>query len=68
MNGNAGAAIAAYRRHAGLSRRYLAYRTGYSVHTVKNVEQGQRRATDEFLAAVAPVLMVHVEQLTGKTS
>jgi transcriptional regulator with XRE-family HTH domain len=68
VNGNVGAAVAAYRRHAGLRQQDLASQVHYSRSMVAMVEQGRRPAKPEFLAAVAPVLWVDVDTLTGGTT
>ncbi|MEV5838994.1 helix-turn-helix transcriptional regulator [Nocardia sp. NPDC052112] len=65
MGNHAGEAVANERKIAGLTQRALATRTNYSLSMVKAVEQGREPASPGFLSAVAKVLRITPEQLTG---
>ncbi|MEU0500082.1 helix-turn-helix transcriptional regulator [Nocardia sp. NPDC005998] len=65
MGHHAGEAVANERKIAGLTQRALATRTNYSLSMVKAVEQGREPASPGFLSAVAKVLRITPEQLTG---
>lgn len=65
MGENVGQRIASERKLAGLSQRALAARAAYSLSMVKAVEQGREPASPGFISAVARVLRITPEQLTG---
>lgn len=65
MGENVGQRVASERKLAGLSQRALAARAAYSLSMVKAVEQGREPASPGFISAVARVLRVTPEQLTG---
>ncbi|WP_156371467.1 helix-turn-helix domain-containing protein [Nocardia arizonensis] len=65
MSENVGHRIASERKIAGLSQRGLAARAAYSLSMVKAVEQGREPASQGFISAVARVLRIAPEQLTG---
>ncbi|MGX2997062.1 helix-turn-helix domain-containing protein [Streptomyces sp. JNUCC 64] len=59
-----GARVKAQRRLARLSQRQLAERLPYSYSLLNQVECGARRATDDFVSAVADVLGIEESLLT----
>ncbi|MGW1143820.1 helix-turn-helix domain-containing protein [Streptomyces sp. NPDC002454] len=63
-----GTRIKAQRRLARLSQRQLADRLPYSYSLLNQVECGARRATDDFLSAVADALGIEVTLLTDLPS
>ncbi|MGI5222283.1 helix-turn-helix domain-containing protein [Nocardia sp. CA-290969] len=65
MGENVGQRVASERKLAGLSQRALAARASYSLSMVKAVEQGREPASPGFISAVARVLRITPEQLTG---
>ncbi|MGV9665891.1 helix-turn-helix domain-containing protein [Nocardia niigatensis] len=62
---NVGQRIAAERKIAGLGQRQLALRSNYSLSMIKAVEQGREPASPGLISAVAKVLRIAPEQLTG---
>lgn len=60
-----GARIRRQRKLAHLTQRQLAERLPYSLSLLNQVECGARRATPEFVSAVASALRVDVADLTG---
>ena len=65
MGENVGQRLASERKLAGLNQRALAARASYSLSMVKAVEQGREPASTGFISAVARVLRITPEQLTG---
>ncbi|MFI1913458.1 helix-turn-helix domain-containing protein [Nocardia sp. NPDC020380] len=62
---NVGQRIAAERKMAGLGQQQLANKANYSLSMIKAVEQGREPASTGLISAVAKVLRITPEQLTG---